>query len=242
MNSDINNSASETAADNQATPVIECQGIARCYKDAGREIEVISDINFKIYRGESVAIVGSSGSGKTTLLNMLCGLDHPTSGKVLVDGIDLSSLSETALGKLRNRNLGFVYQFHHLLPEFTALENVAMPILIGGATPEEAQQKAKVLLERVGLGERLEHKPAEMSGGERQRTAIVRALANDPGCLLADEPTGNLDRQTADEVYNLMLELQQGLGTSFIVVTHDLELAGRMDRCLTIKDGKLLAL
>lgn len=220
--------------------VLSCKNLGMTYRQGPNAVEVLADIELNLKAGERVAIVGQSGAGKSTLLNLLGGLDTPTQGSVWLAGEELSSLNENARGLLRNRALGFVYQFHHLLPEFTALENVCMSLLIAKVDIPEAIQRATELLTRVGLEKRLSHKPAELSGGERQRVAIARALVNKPQLVLLDEPTGNLDQHTAASIQSLMLELSQCLNTSFLVVTHSSELASQMDRVLRLTDGHLV--
>jgi lipoprotein-releasing system ATP-binding protein len=221
--------------------VIACSHLGKTFREGGSPLTILQDIEFSIDRGERIAIMGASGSGKSTLLHLLGGLDVPTTGEVRIAGKQLHSLSPRQLGRLRNRALGFVYQFHHLLPEFTAVENVAMPLLIRGTTPAIARESAQELLARVGLSARLLHKPGELSGGERQRASVARALVTNPACVLADEPTGNLDRHNAEQVYELMLQLNQELGTSFLVATHDPLIAGRMDRTVQLEDGRLIS-
>ena len=219
--------------------ILKCENLTKTY--TGLDVSVLSGIDLAVNAGEQVAIVGTSGSGKSTLLHLLGGLDEPTSGKVAILGHDLAGLNETKKGELRNENLGFVYQFHHLLPEFTALENVAMPLMIRRMPREQALTLAAEKLKMVGLVHRLEHMPGEMSGGERQRAAVARALVTHPKCILADEPTGNLDRTTANTVFDLLLELNSALNTSLIVVTHDLSLSAKLKRQYKLQDGKLVA-
>ena len=221
--------------------VIQCQNVGKTYDDGSLKVEVLRNIDFQVASGEGIGIIGASGSGKSTLLHILGGLDKPTSGEVKIQGQGLNRLSQVAIGQLRNRHLGFVYQFHHLLPEFSALENVMMPLLVARKSRAEAQAAAAEILEKVGLGSRMTHRPGELSGGERQRAAIARALVTKPDCLLADEPTGNLDRKNATHALEMMLELKHELGTALIVVTHDEQLAKRFDRVLTMDDGCLRA-
>ncbi|HLU07850.1 MAG TPA: ATP-binding cassette domain-containing protein [Woeseiaceae bacterium] len=235
------NSRPETAATKHRadTPVLECRGVVRRFREGSEMLEVLSGADLAIAQAERVAIVGTSGSGKTTLLQIMGGLDDPTSGTVLVGGQSMANVGEKAKGELRNRYIGFVYQFHHLLPEFTAEENVAMPLLIRHVRKPQALEQARALLSRVGLAERLSHKPGELSGGERQRAAVARALITRPMLVLADEPTGNLDAGNGEHVLGLMLELNRELSTSLVIVTHDHSIARRMDRVLVLEHGRL---
>jgi len=220
--------------------VLEATHIAKTYGNGPGAVSVLRDVNLQVARGETVSLVGASGAGKSTLLHVFGGLDEPNNGAISLAGQKLSGIGETERGRLRNRLMGFVYQFHHLLPEFTALENVAMPLIIRGVKEKEAHAKAASMLEAVGLGHRVEHTPGELSGGERQRAAIARALVTDPAIVMADEPTGNLDRQTAASVFELMLDLNKRLGTALVIVTHDPELAKRAQKIYVLQDGVLV--
>ena len=222
--------------------VIRAEGLAKTYAEGKMHTPVFDGLELSVSRGETVAIIGASGAGKSTLLHLLGGLDVPTAGEVYVAGQRMSALSDAARGALRNRNLGFIYQFHHLLPEFSALENVMMPVLLGGGEIADARARALELLQSVGLGHRLEHKPGEMSGGERQRAAVARALVNQPACVLGDEPTGNLDDRTAAAVFGQMLELNRARATSLVLVTHDRSLARKLDRVMELREGRLHSL
>lgn len=227
---------------NTTTPssVLSCVDLVKTFIEGDRRLVVLDKLNLELRRGERLAVVGASGAGKTTLLQLLGGLDLPTSGRVSIEGKDITKLDEIERGLLRNQHMGFIYQFHHLLPEFTAQENVAMPLLIRRMDGEEAMARSSDLLERVGLAERLTHKPSQLSGGERQRAAVARALVTNPDLVLADEPTGNLDHRTGDRVFELMLELNRTAGTALVVVTHDLSIARRMDRIVELIDGTLV--
>lgn len=222
--------------------VLQAVKLSKSFSEANRKLQIFDNLDLTIEQGERVAIMGRSGAGKSTLLHLLGGLDQPSAGSVLIAGKDFKKLNEKQRSKLRNESLGFIYQFHHLLPEFTALENVCIPLLLGNDSISSAQAKARAILERVGLGERLEHKVAQLSGGERQRVAIARAIVTKPLCVLGDEPTGNLDTQTAEQVFSMLLELNREMGTSLVIVTHDPGLAKRMDRVLQLNNGKLEAL
>ncbi|MEJ2138912.1 MAG: lipoprotein-releasing ABC transporter ATP-binding protein LolD [Gammaproteobacteria bacterium] len=231
---------SQTGQDQDGEVVLACTGLTKDFREGASVLQVLRGVELEVRAGERLAIIGESGAGKTTLLQLLGGLDLPSSGKVLVNGQDIATMDGTQRGMMRNRSLGFVYQFHHLLPEFTALENVAMPMLLRPGALESVRAEARDILQRVGLGDRLDHRPGELSGGERQRAAVARALITRPAVVLADEPTGNLDHRTGEKVFQLMLDLNREYGSSLVVVTHDLALAARMDRVLRLTDGKLV--
>lgn len=236
----MNNAAqNQTSENGQKSSVLRATGLTKAYADAGERLVVLDALDLLVEPGETLAIIGASGSGKSTLLQLLAGLDIADSGEVSVGDKAIQGLSPAALGRLRNQHMGFVYQFHHLLPEFNALENVAMPLLLGGISPKEAAKQSAAMLTQVGLGARLKHRPAELSGGERQRAAVARALVGNPSVVLADEPTGNLDQANANQVFDLMLELNQQTGTAIVLVTHDVELAARMPRQELLQGGKL---
>lgn len=236
----MNNSAtSPVAKQNLPAQLLECIDLSKTYQEGKLITNVLHEVSFSMNEGELLAIVGSSGSGKSTLLHLLGGLDQPTKGKVIFQKNDLTGMSANKKAELRNKSLGFIYQFHHLLPDFSALENAAMPLLISGISAQQAQEQAKDMLNAVGLSHRISHRPSELSGGERQRVAIARALVNKPALVMADEPTGNLDQRNAESVFELLQELNRQYGTAFLVVTHDLKLAQRMNRQLEMRDGKL---
>jgi lipoprotein-releasing system ATP-binding protein len=234
------NQTDQSTRTESASVVLACEGLTREFSEGGKTLQVLRDAALEIRSGERIAIIGESGAGKTTLLQLLGGLDLPTRGTVRVQGQDIAKMNGTERGLLRNQALGFVYQFHHLLPEFSALENVAMPLLLRRDSLQSIREQASTILQRVGLGDRLTHRPGELSGGERQRAAVARALITRPAVVLADEPTGNLDHETGERVFNLMLELNREYGSSLVVVTHDLQLAHRMDRVLLLTGGKLV--